>query len=30
MKFTMQQYVYNASLQMGSRLLQNSLFDYMR
>jgi flagellar hook-associated protein 3 len=29
MKFTMQQYVYNASLQMGSRLLQNSLFDYM-
>jgi flagellin-like hook-associated protein FlgL len=30
MKFNMQQYVYNASLQMGSRLLQNSLFDYMR
>lgn len=30
MDYTMAEYIYNASLNMGSRLLQNSLFDYMR
>ena len=30
MNWKMQEYVYNAALQMGSRLLQSTLFDYIR
>lgn len=30
MELEMQQYVYNAALQMGSRLLQPTLFDYIK
>ncbi len=30
MEFSMNEYIYNAALNMGSKLLQNSLFDYIR